>query len=258
MEICGTSERSEDGRCTGSTNVAGGRTPGATLQQLTITAALFPDELEDSEIGEIPKGWRVKTIDDVTSLIIDHRGKTPKKLGGDWADSGHPVLSAKIIKAGRIVNHQNIRFVSDEMYCRWMKEELDVGDVLITSEAPMGEMFFLTQNIKYCLSQRLYALRANNQDVTPSYLYVWLQTATAQADLEGRATGTTVVGIRQVELRKISVLSPKIELVEIFEKLAFPLLRNLYEKEDENIVLGRLRDELLPKLLSGELDIEAA
>ena len=224
-------------------------------QQLSNTAALFPDELEDSELGEVPRGWCVKTIDDVTSLIIDHRGKTPKKLGGDWSDSGHPVLSAKIIKAGRIVNRQNIRFVSEEMYSRWMKEELEVGDVLITSEAPMGEMFFLTENIKYCLSQRLYALRANSQDVTPSYLYIWLQTATAQADLEGRATGTTVVGIRQVELRKISVLSPRIEIVENYEKLVFPLLRNLYEKEDENIVLGQLRDELLSKLLTGDISI---
>jgi len=211
--------------------------------------------LVESELGDIPEGWEVKTINDVTSLIIDHRGKTPKKLGGDWSDTGHPVLSAKIIKAGRIVKHQDIRFVNDEMYCRWMKNELEIGDVLITSEAPLGEMFFLTNDTKYCLSQRLYALRANNKDVTPSYLYQWLQTTIAQADLEGRATGTTVVGIRQVELRKISVLTPNHGLLSVFEKMVFPLLCNLYEKEDENISLGCLRDTLLPKLLSGELAI---
>ncbi len=53
----------------GSASVAGGRTPGATWQQLTTTAALFPDELEDSELGEIPKGWDVKKIEECIKKI---------------------------------------------------------------------------------------------------------------------------------------------------------------------------------------------
>jgi len=224
-----------------------------TLQKV---ADLFPNTLIDSELGEIPKGWEIKTIDDVTSLIIDHRGKTPKKLGGDWSNSGHPALSAKNIKKGRIVRHENIRFLDDEIYSKWMKEELEVGDILLTSEAPMGEMFFLTNDTKYCLSQRLYALRADDKNVTPSYLYQWLHTPIAQADLEGRATGTTVVGIRQVELRKVNVLTPNSKILKMFEKITYSLLCKLYGNEEENLVLEQLRDALLPKLFSGELSVE--
>jgi len=216
---------------------------------------LFPSKFVESEMGVVPLGWEVSTIDAVTSRIIDHRGKTPKKLGGDWSDIGHPAISAKNIKRGRIVKHDTIRFLNNEIYSKWMKHELAVGDIILTSEAPMGEMYLLTDDTKYCLSQRLYALRADSKKVTPSYLYQWLQISIAQADLEGRSTGTTVVGIKQVELRKVSVLLACTDLITEFEKLAFPLLRQIHKNENLNISLQQTRDTLLPKPLSGELDV---
>ncbi|MEH6345481.1 MAG: restriction endonuclease subunit S, partial [Bermanella sp.] len=228
------------------------------IQQLKTTAALFPDALVDSELGEVPEGWEVKTLDDVTSIIIDHRGKTPKKLGGDWVEEGHSAVSAKNIKGGRITRHDTIRFLDDEIYSKWMKVEIEKGDILLTSEAPMGEMYFITDETKYCLSQRLYALRADNENVTPSFLYLWLQTSIAQADLEGRATGTTVVGIRQVELRKVNSLVPSIEILKNFEKSILPVFEKLNAGELESQRLICLRDELLPKLLSGELSVGSA
>ena len=224
-------------------------------EQLKTTAALFPNELVDSELGEIPEGWEVQTIDNVTSNIIDHRGKTPKKLGGDWVDKGYPAISAKNVKGGRLVRHETIRFLSDELYSKWMKVEIEKGDILLTSEAPMGEMYFITDEIKYCLSQRLYGLRADNKNVTPAFLYLWLQTSIAQADLEGRATGTTVVGIRQVELKKVSVLIPSFEIVKIIESIVFSLYEKINANDSESKELSDLRETLLPKLLSGDLTI---
>jgi len=223
------------------------------LAQLKTTAALFPDGLVESELGEVPEGWRINTINEVTSTIIDHRGKTPKKLGGDWAEKGYPALSAKNIKSGRITRHETIRFLSEELYSKWMKEELQTGDVLLTSEAPMGEMYFLTESTKYCLSQRLYALRADNKNMTPTFLYLWLQTPVAKADLEGRSTGTTVVGIKQSELRKVNILKPSFDLLTAFEKIVFSSYQKIQAKESESEMLATLRDTLLPKLLSGEL-----
>lgn len=223
------------------------------LEQLRMTAGLFSDGLVDSELGEVPEGWKIKTLDEVTSTIIDHRGKTPKKLGGDWVEEGYPAVSAKNIKNGRVVRHDTIRFLNDELYAKWMKVEVEKGDILLTSEAPMGEMYFITDETKYCLSQRLYALRADNKNVTSSFLYLWLQTAIAQADLEGRATGTTVVGIRQVELRKVNALVPPLGILKVFEDAVFVMYEKLNANELESQELEGLRDTLLPKLLSGEL-----
>ena len=68
--------------------------------------------------------WKEYTVADVISTVIDYRGKTPKKLGGDWSDSGYRALSAKNIKTGKIVQSESIRYVSEDMYRCWMKEEV--------------------------------------------------------------------------------------------------------------------------------------
>lgn len=59
--------------------------------------------------------WKEYTVADVISTVIDYRGKTPKKLGGDWSDSGYRALSAKNIKTGKIVQPDSIRYVSEDI-----------------------------------------------------------------------------------------------------------------------------------------------
>lgn len=222
------------------------------------TADLFPDHFQDSELGEIPKGWRVATIDDCTSLIIDYRGKTPKKLGADWSASGIPAISAKNIKTGRLVRSDDMNFVDRDLYERWMKDKLAIGDILLTSEAPLGEMYFLGRNANYCLSQRVFGLRSNPLVCNPIYLYHWLLTQSARDQLESRGTGTTVIGIRQAELRKVSVLVPP----RAIQTAVCPSLRTMMDQvqanQEQNERLAAARDALLPPLLSGELRVPDA
>ena len=223
--------------------------------ELCTTAELFPSSMQDSELGEIPEGWIVSNVDKVTSLIIDHRGKTPKKLGGDWSKNGHTVLSAKHIKGGKVVNREQLRFVDGVLYQKWMKDEVMSGDVLLTSEGPMGEMYYIASDKKYCLSQRLYALRANDELLSSSYFYFWLNSSLARSDMEGRATGTTVVGIRQSELRKVKVLLPSYDITFRYHEIAQSLLEAAYKYVEQAESLAGTRDTLLPKLLSGELTL---
>ena len=102
------------------------------------------------------------SLGDVLDVLIDHRGRTPKKLGGDFSNSGVRVLSAKNIKDGRIDLSATIRYVGREMHDRWMRVKLRTGDVLLTSEAPLGEVAFLNDDADFCLGQRLFALRPNS------------------------------------------------------------------------------------------------
>ncbi len=219
------------------------------------TAELFPNRLVSSELGMIPDGWDVGTIDSYTTLIIDHRGKTPKKLGSDWVESGYPAISAKNIKSKKIVREDTIRFINEATYRKWMKEPLVKGDIIMTSEAPMGELYFYDGVSPFCLSQRLYGLRANPQLTSPEFLYFWLQTVKAQSDMEGRASGTTALGIKQAELRKVKVLSPPIWLVRKFSQFVGGLVELSAENNRSNESLINLRDTLLPKLLSGEIQL---
>ena len=151
--------------------------------------------------------WHEYTVADVISNVIDYRGKTPKKLGGDWSDTGYRALSAKNIKTGRIVQPDSIRFVSEEMYRKWMKDEVEKEDILITSEAPFGQIYYWNSDEKIVLSQRLFAIRVNEK-FYPKFIYFYMTSSFFQAELDGRATGTTVVGLRQPELLKCNVFAP--------------------------------------------------
>jgi type I restriction enzyme S subunit len=219
------------------------------------TADLFPAAFEDSPLGPVPKGWKIGTIDNATSLILDYRGRTPKKLGSDWSASGVPAISAKNVKGGRLVRPDTFNFVSPELFERWMKDKLAVGDVLLTSEAPLGEMYYLALSSEYCLSQRLFALRAHPDQCVSVYLYYWIESAQCQLDIINRGTGTTVEGIRQSELRKVSVLLPPLSIQRLAANHLSPWTERVHRNEEESRTLAALRDALLPRLLSGELRV---
>lgn len=147
------------------------------------------------------------TLSEAIELVIDYRGKTPKKLGGDWSTSGYRALSAKNIKTGSIVQPETIRYVDEELYKKWMKDEVQRGDIFITSEAPFGQIYYWDSDEKIVLSQRIFALRTK-KEFCSKYLYYYMTTPEFQAELDARATGTTVIGLRQPELLKCKIKYP--------------------------------------------------
>ena len=149
-------------------------------------------------------------LEDALSELIDHRGKTPKKLGGDWSPSGHRVVSAINIKGSRVDDNDH-HYVDDTLYARWMKVPLRAGDVLLTSEAPTGEVAFIDKDEDWCLGQRVFGLRARPGVLDGRYLFYELRGGDARNQLFARATGTTVSGIRQSELVKVRLELPGID-----------------------------------------------
>ena len=212
-------------------------------------------EMVESELGLIPQGWEVKQLGEVVSEIIDYRGKTPKKLDGEWAESGIMALSAMNVKQGKLVNLQKAKFVSEQLYKKWMKSEVIKNDILMTSEAPLGEVYYLAEKKKICLSQRLYCIRANPNIIKPSLLFYAIGSLAIQSQLHASATGTTVLGIRQAALRKISVIIPPLQLQSKAESVLEPLITTKETLEKKNTNLRQTRDLLLPKLISGEIDV---
>jgi type I restriction enzyme S subunit len=150
------------------------------------------------------------TLEDLIELVIDYRGKTPKKLGGNFAESGVPVISAIHIKRGNIIWEERERFVSKEMFQKWMKEPLKKNDVLLTSEAPLGEVALVPTSDELVLSQRLFALRTKPELLDPRFLMYFFQSALGQEALKSRSSGSTVIGIRQAELLKIEIPIPSL------------------------------------------------
>ncbi|KAB7788477.1 restriction endonuclease subunit S [Bifidobacterium cebidarum] len=155
---------------------------------------------------------QIVPLRDCISLVIDYRGKTPKKLGQEWSSSGYRALSARNIKTGQIVQAENIHYGDSDLYHAWMKDEVQRGDILITSEAPFGQIYRWNSDEKIILSQRLFTVRPNSEICDSRYLYYWMCNSSFQEELKNRATGTTVVGLRQPELLKCSVVLPVMEI----------------------------------------------
>jgi type I restriction enzyme S subunit len=163
-------------------------------------------------VTDIRPTWTIATLDKLLDLVIDYRGKTPKKLGGSWLDSGIPAVSAKNVKNGRFVRDDCIKYVSSELYAKWMKDELEAGDILLTSEAPLGQTLFLKQKMQLVLSQRLFALRVNQRIINPRFLCYFLESEMGQFELHSRATGATAQGIRQSLLMDVAVSFPPLPM----------------------------------------------
>ena len=156
--------------------------------------------------------WAEHPLDDLLDDVLDRRGVTPLKLGSDLCDEGHRVISAKLVKEGRIdLTADEPRFVDQDTYARWMKTPLLPDDVIVTSEAPLGQVAYISEELDWCLGQRLFALRPRKERLLGRYLYYALQYANVVSDIQSRATGTTAQGIRQSELRKVQLPTPPLE-----------------------------------------------
>lgn len=137
-------------------------------------------------------------VDDLLGTLIDYRGKTPPKT-----ESGIPLITAKVIKGGRILDG-NHEYIAEDYYDEWMRRGLPhQWDVLITTEAPLGEVAILKSSAKVALAQRVILLRGDKEKVNQRYLCFALQSPLVQARLNARATGATVAGIKQSELREV-------------------------------------------------------
>ena len=177
------------------------------------------------------------TLDECLSQVIDYRGKTPHKTA-----FGVPLITAKIVKAGRIERAEE--FIATDYFDRWMTRGLpQCGDVVLTTEAPLGEVGQI-KKLPVALAQRVVTLRGKPGLLDNTYLLYALQTEPLRSRLIGRATGTTVVGIKQSELRKVTVALPPIEIQRDISRV----LASLDDRIDHNCVLATTLEAIARQL----------
>lgn len=172
-------------------------------------------------------------LKDCLELIIDYRGKTPKKLGGDWAKKGkYRAISAKNIKNNKLVNIDSIKTVDEDIYIKWMKEEIKKEDILLTSEAPLGETVLWDSDEKIVLSQRVFGLRAKKDVLYPRYLWAFMQSRFFKHEITSRESGTTVTGIRRSELEKVKIKLPEYHIQKFIGDLFYYITSKIKANEE--------------------------
>jgi len=205
---------------------------------------------QDTEIGVYPSDWILTTLGQVLSTIIDRRGLTPTKLGGEWSPDGIIAISAKSVKNHELINLDIANRVDRELYERWMPQKLQPHDILMTSEAPLGEFYFIADFSEYCLSQRLFAMRANTEIVEPTVLYFQLTDSIGKHQIDIRKTGTTVTGIRQSELVQVPVILPPKQVQQSFARFCNPIMLSIERNSAEIRALSKVKTMILAQLSS--------
>lgn len=177
---------------------------------------------------------------DCVNDIIDYRGKTPKKLKDNWSEDGdYRAISAKNIKNMNLVNQNSMNKAKASLYKKWMKKEIDKGDILLTSEAPLGETLYWDFEEKIILSQRVFGIKANNEIVNSKYLFAYMQTPFFKHELFARESGTTVTGIRRKELEKVIIKVPSMYIQNYIGQIIYNIN---YKINNNNKIIANLEE----------------
>ena len=156
------------------------------------------------------EAWEQRKFFDCIERIIDFRGRTPKKLGMDWSESGYLALSAINVKDGYIDLTQDVHYGNQELYDKWMiGNELHKGQVLFTTEAPMGNVAQVPDNRQYILSQRTIAFNVRQGKIAENFLATILRSPSVSFALTSLASGGTAKGVSQSSLSKLDIIIPK-------------------------------------------------
>jgi len=155
--------------------------------------------------GRLTEAWRAQSGQpneisncklETIARFIDYRGKTPTKV-----ESGIPLITAKNIRKGYI-SREPREYIRPEDYDSWMTRGIpNVGDVLITTEAPLGNVATIDIHEKFALAQRAICLQFT-KEINSKFAAIELQSPQFQEKLLEKATGTTVKGIKASVLKK--------------------------------------------------------
>lgn len=183
--------------------------------------------LSSDDRWEIPDTWSWRGLADLV-LFVDYRGKTPSKLS-----SGVRLITAKNVRKG-VISLSPEEFLSDTEYDEWMTRGLPkIGDVLFTTEAPMGNAAVVDLKERFALAQRVICFQDYGA-LEPTFLVLQILSEQFQFILDKNGTGVTAKGIKASKLKQLPIAIPPIveqrrivakvdELMTLVDALETPL-----------------------------------
>lgn len=202
----------------------------------------------DSELGMIPEGWKVGRLDEIADVV---GGSTPSKAKPEYyTQKGIAWLTPKDLSNHPAVYTSRGEIdITEEGYNSTSTKLMPKGTILFTSRAPIGYISIAQNDI--CTNQGFKSLVPKKAGTC--FLYCFLKYVTPE--IENKSTGSTFKEASGSLMKSLQVIMPEQKVFEDFETIVSPLFARIESLEKENSRLSLLRDTLLPRLMSGELEI---
>lgn len=225
------------------------------------TAALFPSEFQDSDLGEIPKGWRATTLGAEAQRCggLVQTGPFGSQLhASDYVPEGIPVVMPKDI-AGRRVSTDSIARIREADAERLSKHRLQPGDLVYSRRGDV-ERHALIENREtgWLCGTGCLLVRLGPAWPSPAFASLALDRPEARAWISQHAVGATMPNLNTSILSAVPLVVPSDELLAAFDREVDRLEQLHVTRDAESVTLAKLRDALLPRLLSGELSVTQA
>jgi type I restriction enzyme, S subunit len=213
------------------------------------TAALFPDSFEESGLGLIPRGWDVKPIGDLVKVV---GGSTPSTTQPEFWEGGiiHWVTPKDLSKLSTMPLLDTERKITEQGLQQIGSGLLPRGTVLLSSRAPIG--YLVIAAIPVAINQGFIGMICNG-DMSNLYIFFW--TEKNMDVIKARASGTTFQEISKSNFRPILALVPPEGILRVFHQSVEPMYLRIASNLREQQSLIEVRDKLLSKLISGQLQI---
>lgn len=202
----------------------------------------------DSELGMIPEGWKVGRLDEIADVV---GGSTPSKAKPEYyTQKGIAWLTPKDLSNHPAVYTSKGEIdITEEGYNSTSTKLMPKGTILFTSRAPIGYISIAQNDI--CTNQGFKSLVPKKAGTC--FLYCFLKYVTPE--IENKSTGSTFKEASGALMKSLQVIMPDQKVFEEFEEIVSPLFARIESLEKENSRLSLLRDTLLPRLMSGELEV---
>jgi type I restriction enzyme S subunit len=203
------------------------------------TAALFPDSFEESELGDVPKGWRFSTLGKSFELTM---GQSPPGDTYNQSEDGLPFYQGR--------TDFGFRFPTKRIYCNAPTRLAEIGDALVSVRAPVGDVNMAIE--RCCIGRGVASVR--HQSGCAGYtLYAMknLGTHFKNFDTEGTIFGS----INKKDFEALPVVVPSQGVLVAFDEISKALDGSIEINEQKIRGLVEIRDTLLPRLISGQIQL---
>ena len=201
----------------------------------------------------MPEGWEKKKLGDITCKFAT--GLNPRKnfvLG----NGNNFYVTIKNMSNNDVVFDEKCDKVDDEALEKINKRsDLQMGDLLFSGIGTIGRVYLIDKPVKnWNISESVFTMRPN-PDIPSTFLYLTLLDKEIQDYCQSNAHGCAQKGIRMADLKAYKIIMPSSPILNAFTNIAVPLVKQVKEKNTQIRLLTEARDRLLPKLMSGEIEV---